>query len=396
MLENSSSLQVDPTFLTGMLQRSLGSRQVLLGDWDIQPIYAGMEISSRIYRLRGQAQVAAVPQAWSLILKIVQPDGENNDPQGYHYWQREALAYQSGLLELLPGGIAAPGCYAVCTQPDGSVALWLEEVIDDGGPTWSLEQYASVARSLGEFNGAYLVGQCALPAFPWLSRNFLRRYLEHASPMVDFIRRNPRHPLVMNIFPGLALAQTLAIWDLYPRLVDRLDAMPQTFCHQDAFKRNLFLRRGQVVAIDWGNAGIAPVGCELAALVGAAFGLGRFPASQAQALEQACFNGYLEGLRRAGWQPDLKQVRLAFTLTIALRYVIAATIGEGMSALLDQTQRQRWAAGYGQPAEDVEKGDPNEAAYYQGLFSEILKQLGLSVSFRLFTRIANYALRLRR
>src|SRR5207237_402832 len=83
------------------------------------------------------------------------------------YGKREALAYASGLLDDLPGGIAAPRCFAVEERTDESCWLWLEEVGDRHGSRWPLSQYARAARALGRFNGAYLAGR-ALPAYPWL------------------------------------------------------------------------------------------------------------------------------------------------------------------------------------------------------------------------------------
>jgi hypothetical protein len=51
---------------------------------------------------------------------------------------------------------------------------------------------------------------------------------------------------VEDVFPGQTLAATLAFWDAHPRLLSIFDALPQTFCHQDAFERNLILREGSV------------------------------------------------------------------------------------------------------------------------------------------------------
>ncbi len=394
MFENGSTPQIDPAFLTGVLQNAFGNPQVVLGEWDIQPLYAGLEYSSRLYRIKGQAQLAGIPRAWSLILKIVQPDAANSDPQGYSYWQREALIYQSGLLKDLPGGITAPDCYAVCTQPDGSVELWLEEVKDEFGPAWTLEHYASVARSLGEFNGAYLVGR-PLPDAPWLSRDWLRKFMESISPTVDFIRRHPGHPLVKDIYPDLTLAETLAVWDLYPRLIDRLDVMPQTFCHGDAFRRNLFPHQGRVAAIDWSFAGIGPVGAEAAVLVGGGLGLGNFPTGQAKELEITCITGYLEGLRQAGYQPDPTQVRLAVLTTIGLQFAVRGVVS-GIDSMLDQSKRERFFGAFEQPREELMKSNPHTAAYYQGVLQELLKLLGLRFTFAFLAHTANYALRLRR
>lgn len=394
MWENETPLQIDPDYLTGMVRAALGNPKLEIVGWACQPIYAGFEYSSRLFRLQGQAFHARISQSWSLILKIIQPDTQNNDPHGFRYWKRDALAYQSGLLDNLPGPISVPHCYDICAQPDGSLWLWLEEIRDDFGSSWSLEQYAQAARCLGEFNGAYVMGR-PLPDASWITHGWLRKYLENAGPVVDFIRQHPDHPVVQDLFPGSALAQVLAVWDLYPPMLQILDGMPQAFCHQDAFLRNLFLNAGKLIAIDWGYAGIAPLGAELAALIGAGFQLAKFPPSNAQELDKACFNGYLEGLNRAGWRPDPRQVRLGYILTIVLRYVVA-NMGEGIPTLLNQDLRARYSAGVEIPAEQVGKSDPHTIAYYQGICLEILRRLGLGFSFQFLVRTGYYSIRLRR
>ena len=78
--------------------------------------------------------------------------------------------------------------------------LWLEDIRDDYNAPWPVEQYAITARHLGQFNGAYLVGQ-SFPE-PWIIQNWLRKYVEHAAPMIEFIRNNPFHPIVMQLTPG--------------------------------------------------------------------------------------------------------------------------------------------------------------------------------------------------
>ena len=93
---------------------------------------------------------------WSLILKAI---GANPDvdvpPTDYRYWKREPLAYESGLLDELPGGCFAPRCFGSVVADDGAW-LWLEDVRDDLGPEWPFEHYGVVARHLGQLNGTYL------------------------------------------------------------------------------------------------------------------------------------------------------------------------------------------------------------------------------------------------
>lgn len=385
------SIPIEKEALERLLQEALGCKSAIVGEWHSQELKGGFEYGCFIHRLNGAAICDGKPETWSLIVKIIRPGTRGAGPEAYNYWKREALIYQSGFLKDLPGKLAAPRCYAVTEQSDGAIWIWMEDVKDDFQHPWSIEQYARVARALGEFNGAYLTGR-SFPTGAWVRRDWLRKYLEHAAPMMEFIRQNPAHPTVKWLFPGIFRLVMLALWDEHPRLLKMLEAMPQTFCHQDAFGRNLFNRGDQLVAIDWGFSGIAPLGSELVPLVGVAFGLAKFPSSQAQDLDRACFSAYLEGLRLAGWQPDPRQVRKVYAISLVLRYLLGATIGEIMPALLDEHIRQQWFEGLNAPAQPSGEADSGTAAYIRTIFFEALNLLGPLAIGRIVVRSMGYAI----
>jgi hypothetical protein len=390
------SLPIERAYLEALLRLAFNDEALKVGDWKIGSLSGGLEFGSAIYRLQGAVESAGKSHDWSLILKIIQPDEKYADPQGYRFWKREAEAYRSGLFQKLSGPIKAPYCYAVQDRPDGPIWIWMEDVRDDLGSAWTVNHYRQVARLLGKFNGAFLAGQ-PLPSEGWITHDWLRKYLEHAAPMVAFIQNNPAHPIVQKMFPGATLLLSLAIWDEHYHMLEVLDELPQTFCHQDAFERNLFSRGEQVVAVDWGYAGIAPLGAELAPLVGVASTLGKIPSSQLKNLDQACFEGYLEGLRVAGCKLDAQQVRLGYTITVLLRYILGATVGEVLPALLESEEvRRLWAAGFGMEADKIEETEAGVAAYYQSISIEVLKLLGLGCLVRVLFRAARYAFSLGR
>jgi hypothetical protein len=386
------TISIDRSELESVLHLALGRELPPDLDWQVTALQGGLEFGSTVYRLQGAAEAGQGLPSWSLILKVIHQDAQYDNPQGYRYWKREAEAYRSGLLSKLPGGVAAPLCYQVDTKPDGAAWIWMEDVKDEGGYPWSLEQYSRVARRLGQFNGAYLAGK-ALPAESWLTQDWLRKYLAHAAPMVAFVKENPTHPVVQKMLPGVSRAMTLAVWDERMRMLQVLDTLPQTFCHQDAFGRNLFIRGEGVVAIDWGYAGIAPLGAELAPLVGVASGLAGVPSSQMQALDQVCFESYLQGLREAGFTPIARQVRLGYTLTVLLRYILGATVGEVLPALLESEEfRELWAKGFGTSVDKVADTEAGVAAYYQAIAIEALKLLGLGCLVRVLGKTLRYSI----
>src|SRR5262249_44058234 len=107
------------------------------------------------------------------------------DPQAGGSWhrpgqpgpdERQLLAtgappLTSGLLDSLPGGLAAPRCFRIEERSD-STWLWLEDVAEDPGTAWPLARYGLAAQHLGAFAGASL-GNRPLD-LPWLTRGMIR------------------------------------------------------------------------------------------------------------------------------------------------------------------------------------------------------------------------------
>jgi hypothetical protein len=293
---------------------------------------------------------------WSLILKTLYPAEENSDVSAWNYYKREADAYQSGWLEDLPGGLAAPRHFGVIEHPDGTCWLWLEEVKDEIGSRWPLEHYNLVARHLGQFNATYLVERHP-PSWPWLSSGWLRRYIALSSPTIPLIRNSLDHPLVRRWLPGDASDRLFRLWEERDLYLDALDRLPQALCHLDVFRRNLFTRKtaagdDQTVVIDWAFVGRGAIGEELAPLVFASTTFFEIDQVQVQELEGIVFEGYLEGLSDAGWRGDPRQVHLGYTAA-SLRYRIG-DLGRIMSITLDESQHSWVEQALGHSIEEIE------------------------------------------
>jgi hypothetical protein len=171
-------------------------------------------------------------------------------------FMREALAYERGLLEDLPPGLGAPRCFGHA-EHGSQHQLWLEDLVTDA-IRWRLDDYGKAARSLGRFNGAYLAGR-SLPVAGWLSRQWLRSWLAEGAAAVHELPRFRRHPLVQRVYPPEVLDRLLWLWAHRQELLDALDRLPQVLGHNDAFRRNLFLRSERLFAGDWAFLGPAPV-----------------------------------------------------------------------------------------------------------------------------------------
>lgn len=305
-------------------------------------VQGGAEQGSRVFRIRGTGDAAGQPVPWSLIVKSISAGkGNSGDPQAAHFWQREPNYYRSGLLEDLPGGLRAPRCYAVVDRP-GGCDLLLEEIQDcfgrpEPGRGWTMDFYSRAARILGRANSEYLLGR-TIPEAEWIPLAWLRAYVEESAPNLERLFQSADRPVVKTIFaPHLDLIRRA--WEERAGVLSALERLPQVFCHQDAFYRNLFAeKRGEevgLVAVDWSYAGRAPLGAELAALVCGGLALGSIGLDDAGRLEQTCLEGYLAGLADQGWRGDPERVRLGFCATSFWRYVIGAAIGETLPLFAD-------------------------------------------------------------
>jgi len=134
------------------------------------------------------------------------------------------------------------------------------------------------------------------------------------------------HTLFQDLLAGDSVERILQLWTKRARWLALLDRLPRTFCHHDAFRRNLIARRGrdgqeQTVAIDWDMAGIGAVGAEINPLFAATLRFVSVDTTRLAELDGIIFAGYLDGLRDAGWQGDPRLVRFGFAATAVLHHV---------------------------------------------------------------------------
>ena len=293
-----NSLQsIDAATLTPLVRQALGSETVEITDWVCEPNRGGMSTAS-VYRFAGRGHDGTMDVPWSLILKVIRPTPEDSDS---YDWRREALAYRSGLLADLPGGLVAPRCFGISEQPGGDHWLWLEEVNDAFDHRWTLEHYAMAARHCGQFNGAYLAGR-PMPPYPWVTRSDVRQFYATIAPAMERLQNLMSHPLLARAFPPDVAQGILRLWSQRKVLAETLGHLPKILCHGDAGKGNLFLRCRmdggyETVAIDWAGMHVSEIGADMVILALGPLYTRGFEMGQAAELESMVFEGYLQGLR---------------------------------------------------------------------------------------------------
>jgi hypothetical protein len=338
---------LDRLQLNEVVRRALGSATIEVEDWNATRIHGGRgEGGGRVYRLAGLTRGATGAQPWSLVLKVLRAPAAGTAfvTKPNEGWDREVRTYRSGLLDDLPAGLAAPRCYAI-GEPPGYVWLWLEDIGDAADPHWPIVQFARAARHLGRFNGRSMVER-PIPSYPWLQRNLLRWRAESSVGFWADFERLRTTPQLRPLWSGELGNRARRLWEEREGFLDLLDRLPQVLVHGDADRRNLLVRPGrgdETVAIDWAFTGVAALGEELVNLVVASSLWFRAAVADLPELAASCLDGYVAGLRDAGWSGDRRLAQLGFAVAAALRYgplLGAATARDGFAAELAEATGQ--------------------------------------------------------
>ena len=327
--------------LTAAVRRLLATPTAEIERWETIPLVHRVinRVTGGVYRVRGFAHGGEQSFSWSLVLKILHhpehdPASQFNPSEElghWNYWRREALVYESDLLNSLPITLAAPRCFGVSEVSPQTLYLWLEDIEGTPAADWPLLRFGEAARQLGLFQGGLLVA-VQLPSYPWLSDHWLRSWVPDQPKAVLHIVENAqawRNPLTEPYFPLELQDRVLRLWNERDRLLATLESLPQTLCHLDLWPPNLSHQTtpaglNQTVLIDWSQVGYGAAGEDIANLVLDSIWMFRIESDDLLEYEQFVWQGYLAGLREAGWHGDEREVRFVYAAVAALRFGLLA------------------------------------------------------------------------
>ncbi|HEX2914127.1 MAG TPA: phosphotransferase [Chloroflexia bacterium] len=389
--------------LLEVASKVLQSSTLELLTWHLTRLHGllNLSVSNGIFRISGTVRQTEQVREWSVVLKILaRPADRGRKPGDWTYWKREALAYKTGLLGSWSDGIVTPRCYKVEELPEKQqVWLWLEDIHDIAVSDWTLERYRKVACALGTFNGTYLASHRPLPDYPWLSRRKSLTWVNTLYSSIDagyggtslrswVINRTVRpvlkrvapkilargvevligrsltllndeaiweQPLVRSAFPEPLTERVYRLWDNHRKLVEALERLPRSLCHLDVWNPNIFEVVGidgqpKTLLLDWEYTGYGAIGEELVQLIWCNLLYFELELEQMQQVEQVIFEGYLEGLRQAGWQGDPRLVRLGYAASAVLRWGVSVP---GLALALNPVQHAREEQRWGRPIESI-------------------------------------------
>ncbi|MCY3780588.1 MAG: phosphotransferase [Chloroflexi bacterium] len=327
--------KINSTYLSELAGIALSDDAVSVSAWDCEPVHGGFGGAiggTALYRFILTIDSSSL----SLVLKILQRRKGETGHSPY-YWKREFEIYRAGMLEELPAGsFDMPRVYRVDDHGD-NCWIWMEDIEDRGGD-WSLEDFANIAERLGRLNGAWLCGR-ALPRATWLSKSWHSAIVPALADAFSQLDQLLDNPLAQITLPLDAKEEVMAIWRDREQFRLALSKLPSTFCHYDAFRRNILHGRDRIFLIDWALAGVGGVGEDLVSLVAVSLYYKGFTQTYASKLDDIVFANYVNGLREAGWQGDQRQARIGYTCGMTLRGL--AGVKQDINLLADSSNHDQ-------------------------------------------------------
>jgi Choline/ethanolamine kinase len=354
---------VSDEHLAAMVAESLGvaSLDLLTSHAEVAPYDLDALTTGGRFWVRGLASVESRELPYAFFVKVVQTWARSPQfqfvPEQFRAmalemlpWQNEPQVYRSDLAERLPNGLTMPKAYAVFDIDPESAALWLEAVATVPA-TWSVDELAHAAHLLGRVAASQKVRE--LPRIGDVASKRLHGYAEGrlAVQVLPALRSDGlwSHPLIAATFDDRLRKDLLLAADAVPDIVDELDTMPLGASHGDACTRNLLATETStdLVLIDYGFWGEAPLGFDLTQLMMGEVQMGERPATCLPALEAACVPAYVRGLRDEGCDAPLEVVRRAHVLLMLLFSGLSAVpfehLGSPPTAELERIAGERAA-----------------------------------------------------
>ncbi len=259
-------------------------------------------------------------------------------------WRTEASVYRSDLAGRLPDGLSAPRALGVFDLDATSAAIWLEEV-PVRPATWDRPRYERAAYLLGRLAGSRdLAPLAGLRDVQWSLGTYASGRL--AVQVVPILMTDEvwQHPLCAAFDAGLR-ERLRAVAARSRELAAEGDALPYRLSHGDACPNNLLAdaEDDDLVMIDFGFWGAAPVGFDLTQLLVGDVQIGRRSATGLAELDEAILTAYVAGLRDEGCDLPEAVVRRAHAICLMLMTGLSALPFDLFERPLDE-ETQRVAA----------------------------------------------------
>jgi hypothetical protein len=313
--------------LARMVADLLGVDAVELSDVRVEEVAYDIPAITTASRhwVSGTASSARGTEPWRMFVKHVQSWGRHPffqfvPPQFQEMaaasvpWRTEAEVYRSDLAGRLPEGLSMPRALAVQDLDELSAAIWIEDVSAPEA-SWDLRRYGRAAYLMGRLAASREVAPlAALREVEWDLGSYTTGRL--AIDVVPMLMGDEvwEHPLCGAFDSGLRDRLRDAAGRA-TELAAEGDALPRLTSHGDACPNNLLAGPGDdLVLIDFGFWGAAPVGFDLQTLLVGDVQIGRRSAADLAEVDETIIAAYVEGLRAEGCDIPEPVVRRAHAI----------------------------------------------------------------------------------
>jgi hypothetical protein len=248
---------------------------------------------------------------------------------------REKLAFEAGLFNLLDRCIATPKIFAIDTV-EGATWIWMEDLSDCLNVRWSTEKALTTMRAATSLHETYCRHKSSLAAAPWLAREPHRLFEAHLPEARENLNEIARHPSRFRWLTSRAIADLQLCLEEYDWMIASMRLMPESLAHCDFHPKNLgFLPNGRLLLIDWAQVGLAAAGSDVAIFLSLYRLFGGALDQRSSAFEADLIGVYQQCLAASGasFVPTRADVAQAVWLWAAT-WGLHLRLGPGLSAVL--------------------------------------------------------------
>jgi len=329
--------------ITGNAAAEVVSARIEPVDYEI-----GTPSTEELLRVVGTAIVAGRTVEWSTFVKKLRSARHwplihlVPEPFREHFvenlpWQLEVAVHRSNIATLLPEGLRLPGMYRIAEYDDDRATLWMEDV-DPMPGGWPLGRFEHAAKLLGRLSARrqlHLV-EPLRPQGNLREPGSALRYYANGRVIMSAIplladEQTWRHPLLAEAVcvtgdHGLR-DELLALANRLPGVLDRLDALPQTYQHGDASPQNLLVPKDkpdEFVVIDWGFDCPQAIGFDLGQLLVGLAHAGELAAEELPTIHTVILTAFMEGVAAEGMTVTEDEVLYGYLGSLMARATFTA------------------------------------------------------------------------
>jgi hypothetical protein len=287
------------------------------------------------------------PWGERVIVKIVS-DGHTDGgfrQGGTEAW-REVAVYRDGLIAGLTGAVVTPRVHGVDQVPGGAW-IWLEDAAAFLNREWDP---VGAARAVESIAALHLAGLAPLPwgeGWDLTEYDSFSHHLDQARASLH-AQLDPGGQEPRLLPPGLARTG-LRLLDLTGPHSAELAKAPRCFQHGDFHIDNLgWSPDGRLLALDWAQAGLGPIGGDVAVFLSNFTARGGEPGSLTRPqFDELMVERYCAALASLGADRDLRSAARRGVDLWSVTWAVQVRVGPGLSyarrADLDPALRERIA-----------------------------------------------------